>query len=181
MEIKIDTSGLVQNFDVVTIDGKQYVPQSWLGDARKPYADHIVKLEKERDELNAMNSELNEAVRTLTADYRIIRDNRDTLKRRVHDLQNTKEPMLNDAEWAALERAEAPLYTPFNGYHAYTDVMERQDGQLAAAVWAQAEMAVEMSFENWDSWSSATRRSRIAHRVAQTLAVISFGPEFLLK
>lgn len=167
--------------DFIEVDGKQYVPQSWLADVRKPYADKIVELEKERDELNTINSELNESHKELINDYRVVRESREILSRRVNDLQNTKEPMLNDAEWEALRLAERPLYTPFMGYHAFTDVMERQDGQLAAAIWGQVEMAIEMEHEKWETLTSDQQRRHIAQRVARALAMISFGPEFLLR
>jgi len=199
MEIKIDTSGLVQEFDSVVIDGKQFVSErahnEALSKARRPYADQIVKLEKQRDELNVMNSELNEESLQMTSDYRtklrrietlegnvsLLERNNKQLRERVASLELVKEPQLNAAEWEALEKAERPLYTPFMGVHAYTDVMMREDGQLAAHIWGQAEMSMEYTHEKWDSYNSDRQRQLIAQRVARVLAAISFGPEFLLK
>jgi hypothetical protein len=169
--------------------------QKQLADVRKPYADKIMKLEKEKDELNVMNAELNESHNELISDYRkklnhieVLQGNVSLLERnlqrsreRISSLELVKEPQLNEAEWEALTKAEKPLYVPFMGVHAYTDVMDRQDGQLAAHIWGQVEMSIEMSHENWDTYTSVRQQQLIAQRVARVLGVISFGSEFLLK
>lgn len=155
--------------------------QAELAEARKPYADKIMRLEAENAEIKVMNSELNESHTELIRDYQTVLAVKERLQARVHDLEATREPQLNEFQWEALAAAEKPLYIPFMGCHAFTDVMERQDGQLAAHIWGQAEMAIECSTENWDDKTDRTQTMYIAQRVARCLALISFGPDFLLK
>lgn len=199
MELEINTGGLVKSFDNVRIDGEQFISltahNEALANSRRLYADKIMKLETENSELKVMNAELNESHNELISDYRkklnhievlqgnknLLERNNQKLRERNASLELVKDPQLNEAEWEALAKAERPLYTPFMGVHAFTDVMEREDGQLAAHIWGQVEMAIEMSFEDWDSYKSDRQRSLIAQRVARVLAVISFGTEYLLR
>lgn len=95
-------------------------------------------------------------------------------------LRAQRDPILNERQWDALEKAERPLYANQSGANAYTGVCERDDGGFAATLWAQAEMAVEMViFEN--EHVEETRLRVTAQWVARALAVLSFGPEFLIK
>lgn len=90
-------------------------------------------------------------------------------------------PILSEEQWKALTKAEAPLYAGNYGCHAYTDVMSRDQSEDLVGMWDQAQIALEGTSENWDRFPIYTRRLTVASRVAKTLAVLSFGAEFLLR
>ena len=81
-------------------------------------------------------------------------------------------------QWMALVNAETKLYDGAAGSHSYTSVNVREDDGFLIGVWAQAEIAIEST--NGHMPGEVLLR-QTARRVAQTLACLSFGPEFLLK
>jgi hypothetical protein len=90
-------------------------------------------------------------------------------------------PVISPEMWEKLERAERDLYRGEVGANSYTGVMCYDEfDDFLGQLWSQAQIAVE----NHPDWSEASANSQMnatARRVAQALAVISFGPEFLLK
>jgi hypothetical protein len=99
------------------------------------------------------------------------------------EVNEAKEAALSESDWAALERAEHNIYRGEHGANAYTDVMDRYDGGMALFFWQQA--AENLSSTEGPLWDDPEkglyRQNMIARRTAQTLAVLAFGPEFLLK
>lgn len=87
---------------------------------------------------------------------------------------------LKPAQWAALERAERRLYRDDPGCHGWTDVNENDGSDLINQLWEQAGYGVE-AIINEGSDNPDVLMARTAARVAQALAVVSFGSEFLLK
>lgn len=83
-------------------------------------------------------------------------------------------PTLTEAEWTALQRAEDRLYAGDRYVHSYTDVVDREQGGLADALWADARAYVETISEPGEY-----RIDEIARRVAAALAVLVYGPEFI--
>jgi len=92
---------------------------------------------------------------------------------------------LTRTEWAALEKAERPLYAGDPGCHGYTDVNRRDESELAGAMWEQAEQHsvdyVEDTNDQLDPEDAEMDRlvtEEVAARVAYALAVLAFGKEF---
>lgn len=84
-------------------------------------------------------------------------------------------------QWEALQKAEMALYRMDPGCHGYTDVLDySQSGELQM-LWGTAANALENSEEDWERISGPARTMRVACRVARCLAVLNFGPEFLLR
>jgi len=94
-----------------------------------------------------------------------------------------KGPMVTDEMWQALAEQEKYLYRGEVGCHSYTGVMVFDElDDFLGQIWFQAAISVENSGDHdWEKLSQRTQMAMIARRVAQTLAVINFGPEFLLK
>jgi hypothetical protein len=90
------------------------------------------------------------------------------------------EHLLTTYQWELLEIAEKPLYTGDPGCHAYTDVMSRDDGGLAADIWEQCRWGIEAMHPDHATDSTFVQQM-IARRVARALALMSFGEEFLLR
>lgn len=87
---------------------------------------------------------------------------------------------LSVSQWAALEKAERPFYTGGGGGHAYTDVMGREDDDgFAYAIWWQCQSGVEMELDT--GTPDHVLEARTAKRVAQVLAMMTFGPEILFR
>lgn len=92
-----------------------------------------------------------------------------------------KAPGLTLLQWEALEKAEAKLYRNEHGYLGYTDVRERDSSSELVPWWDTAWIGCESVDLNWDNLGDNVRFARVAMRVAQAVALINFGPEFLLK
>lgn len=84
--------------------------------------------------------------------------------------------------WEAVEKAEQRLYRDDMGCHGYTDVMhyDHNDTYLGE-IWANCQLSVENTDPNYSTYSAHAEKVVVAKRVAAALAVIAFGPEFLLK
>lgn len=82
--------------------------------------------------------------------------------------------ILTEGEWALLEAAEAPLYPPHSGCFAHTDVMPREESEIAGALWAYAETGAEATCED-----EADVPRETAQRVADAFACLAFGREFI--
>lgn len=102
----------------------------------------------------------------------------ESAERKIH--QRPKVQHLSESQWAALEKAERPYYTNGGGGHAYTDVLCRQDDDgWIYSIWWQCQAGVESDGDI--GLPDRALEARVAKRVAQALAVMSFGPEFLIR
>jgi hypothetical protein len=92
------------------------------------------------------------------------------------------EPLTTD-KWDAIARAEEHIFE--HGYISYTDVNVREEDVLAKAMWdhCYAQMDAADEFQNDDGTRKLTNviTHKVASRVAKALALLVFGPEFLLK
>lgn len=88
---------------------------------------------------------------------------------------------LSPENWKAFVEAEMAIYTGDPYAHGWTDVNGNTGDEMLNELWAQAENAVGASYEGNLPVPAAYLRAQSAKRVAQALAVISFGPEMLLK
>ncbi len=91
--------------------------------------------------------------------------------------------VLSEENWAALEAAEAPLYPPHSGSFALTDVFNREEAEIAFALWmhaqASADAAIESDLDYDTPEFEAALQAETARRVADALAVLAFGREFI--
>lgn len=85
---------------------------------------------------------------------------------------------LSPIQWAALEQAEVPLYRGEHGAHAYTSVVDRQDGAIAFECWQHARFQAEACGLD-EELAPGAFNENIAARVAAALAVLAFGADFL--
>jgi hypothetical protein len=88
--------------------------------------------------------------------------------------QLNKTRILSHEQWVMLERAEKPLYDGQHGTHAYTSVNVRGESLMAALIWQHCEDSMSANDDSTD-------QHEVAHRVARVLAIMAFGPEFILK
>jgi hypothetical protein len=90
---------------------------------------------------------------------------------------------LTESQWDYLSLAEKRIFE--RGYISYTDVNVREEDSLAKAMWDHcwAQMDAADEFYNTDGTRKSTRviDHNVATRVAKALALLVFGPEFLLK
>lgn len=87
--------------------------------------------------------------------------------------------LLTLSQWAALEKAEEPLFKNEYGAHAYTSVIRREEAYLAKQAWDHCERHLD------DELDGKTRgdayNAVIARRVARVLGVAAFGEDWLLR
>lgn len=93
-------------------------------------------------------------------------------------------PCLTKSQWAALEAAERNLLV--RGMISFTDVNTIDDSEHLVWMWQHCETYVEQDHENqdigdWSNFTESHREALIARRVARVLAVMTFGPEFLVR
>lgn len=111
------------------------------------------------------------------------------LRSDLNQLRKTdEEPTLNHLKWNALNVAERKLYGINDGCNAYTDVVPHGPDAYLCGIWEQCEMSVDGEYDAMSETGTRfsdlpyrVQHARVAHRVAQALAVIAFGPEILLK
>lgn len=96
---------------------------------------------------------------------------------------------LNHVQWNELVAAEQRIFKGESGYISYTDVNLREEDFLAATMWEHAftQMDAAGEFEHEGGRLEGQRKSDdvirrlVASRTARALAILVFGPEFLLK
>jgi hypothetical protein len=89
---------------------------------------------------------------------------------------------MREVDWDALVTAERSLYRDDPGCHGYTDVNVRSENHpVLSKVWGHVEDNLAGTHPEWEIASTDYRRRMIASRVARTMAVMAFGPEFLLR
>jgi|SRR5215831_8689672 len=85
-------------------------------------------------------------------------------------------------DWDALAEAESRLYRDDPGCHGYTDVnVQSESHPVLSKVWGHCEDNLAGTHESWDILPTYQRRILVAARVARTMAVMAFGPEFLIR
>jgi hypothetical protein len=96
-----------------------------------------------------------------------------------------EKPYLSLGQWAALVRMEERLYHGEYGAHAYTSIVRREESHDAARMWSIAQNpvddALDTEYSDPQDIPDRIRDNRIARRVAQSLALLNFGADFLLK
>jgi hypothetical protein len=84
--------------------------------------------------------------------------------------------------WDAIERAERRIYRDDPGTHGWTDVNDRfTSPDFIMTLWNHCEGNMSGTIADWDSFSENTQLTMIGRRVALGLALMAFGPEFLLR
>jgi len=90
---------------------------------------------------------------------------------------------LRPRQWDALKKAEKRIYHTDPGCHGWTDVMPNEGDELLNKIWEQVSMYIENDLHT-DSVREEDREAYVLHktasRVAQTIAVMTFGPEVLI-
>jgi len=173
MGITIEISGP----NSVRIDGVNYVRDS--APDYQPENKPDPRIEQQADRIVAQSLELGE----MREQVRSLDKVNKTLLRDIEQLENklASRATLSPYKWDALATAERPLFADEHGAHAFTSVLEADDAPWLAELWDHCQLALEASWENWDTLSTDQRNRFTANRVARTLAVAAFGPEFLLR
>lgn len=81
---------------------------------------------------------------------------------------------LGITQWAALEEAEKLLYHDHMGVSAFTDVNVNEGHELLHFMWEHAEDHLDIS---WGLKTEEEKEAKVAKRVANALAVLTFGIE----
>ena len=90
--------------------------------------------------------------------------------------------LISKTQWDALAAAERKLYSDDPGCHGYTDVNVREEPHpVLAQVWGHVEDNLASTHTEWEIANPDYRLRLVASRVARTMAVMAFGPEFLLR
>ena len=93
-------------------------------------------------------------------------------------LPEQAEPCLDEAEWEALSKAERPLFDGKS--YAYTEVIPREESELAAAVWRYIFMSLDGQ-GLLDGHTQEHQRAMVASRTARVLGIMSFGTDWILR
>ena len=83
---------------------------------------------------------------------------------------------LTPGQWSLLAQAEEELAGTDRNWIAYTDVVMREEGVVAAWCWKQAELHCPDQFEEADPTDGQIARE-CAVRTAYALAALAFGRE----
>lgn len=125
--------------------------------------------------------------RTITIDHPYQRITLDFDVPHIKRVLDQMAPTLTEQEWAALERAEQNFYrgtgAPTLGW---TDVNMREDsGGMLADMWSHTRSYVANEVDDESFKTDEQRENAILHRTArrmcQTIAIMAFGADVLLK
>lgn len=127
----------------------------------------------------AIVSQMDERAREIRHDADLMLRSLDNLRR---GMVNKPAAPLSQPAWDALVKAEHKLYAGEFGVHAYTEVNPNDGSEMLNVMWDNAWSSVEMQMANdGDLALAGIQYGRTARHVAAALAVIAFGPEFLIK
>lgn len=86
--------------------------------------------------------------------------------------------------WNAIAAAERRIYHMDPNSHGWTDVMMNDGDEFLNAIWEQAESYVRNEIDLEKGLSDSVKESTILHRtasrVAQAIAILTFGPDILI-
>lgn len=89
--------------------------------------------------------------------------------------------ILTQEQWDALTVAERSFYQGQGGTNGWTDVNTIEDSWFVHELWAHCWNCYESADLAFENYSRASQNVLVAKRVCHALALMTFGPEILLR